>query len=89
MVKPSLESSPVEAETLAVPADHGLGLDEDQYFLPARPEPVERDPEGAVKGCEPRRGSALGVGGELLAKGKLDDCLLPASSEEGQNAGKQ
>jgi hypothetical protein len=31
----------------------------------------------------------MGVGGELLAKGQLDDRLLPASSEEGQNAAKQ
>ena len=27
----------------------------------------------------------LGVGGELLAQGKLDDRLLPATSEEGQD----
>ena len=83
------KGSPVEAEALAVPADHGLGLDDDQNSLPARPEPVECDPEGAIKGCEPRPGSRLGVGGELLAKGQLDDRLLPATSEEGQNAAKQ
>jgi hypothetical protein len=29
------------------------------------------------------------VGGELLAKGKLDDRLLPATSEEGQNQAKK
>ena len=77
------EGSPVEAEALAVPADHGLGLDDDQHFLPARPKPVQCDPEGTIKGREPRPGSRLGVGGELLAQGKLDDRLLPASSEEG------
>ena len=83
------KSSPVETEALAMPADHGLGLDNDQDFLPARPEPVEHDPEGAIKGCEPRSGSRLGVDRELLAKGQLDDRVLPASSEEGQNAGQQ
>jgi len=76
---------PVESEALAVPADDRLGLDDDQYFLPARPEPVQRDPEGAVKGCELGPESRLGVGGELLAQGKLDDRLLPATSEEGQD----
>lgn len=37
------------------------------------------------KGVEPRSGSRLGIGRELLAKGQLDDCLLPASSEERQD----
>jgi hypothetical protein len=31
----------------------------------------------------------LGVGGELLAKGKFDDRLLAATSEEGQNTAKK
>jgi hypothetical protein len=70
-----------------VPADHGVRLDDDQYFLPARPEPVQCDPEGAVNGCEPWPGSPLGVG--VLAKGQLDDRLVPATSEEGQNTAKQ
>jgi hypothetical protein len=50
---------------------------------------VQRDPEGAIKGGEPRPGSRSGVDGELLAKGKLDDRLLPATSEEGQNTAKK
>ena len=89
MVKPSFESSRVEAEALAVPADHGLGLDDDQDFPPARPELVECDPEGAIQGGELGSGAPLGVGRELLAKGQLDDCLLPASSEERKNAKRQ
>ena len=68
-----------------MPADHGLGFDDDQYFLPATPKPVQCHPEGAVNGCELGPGSRLGVGGELLAQGKLDDRLLPATSEEGQD----
>jgi hypothetical protein len=71
-----------------MPADHGLGLDDDQDFPPARPELVECDPEGAIQGGELGPRSRLGVGGELLAKGQLDDCLLPAASEEGQNTAK-
>lgn len=83
------EESPVQAEALAVPADHGLGLDDDQDLLPVRSELVACDPEGTIKRGEPRRGPRLGVGGELLAKGKLDDGLLLASPEERRNAAKQ
>ena len=72
-----------------MPADHGLGLDDDQDLLPARPEPVECDPEGAGQGGESRCGSRLGVGGELLAKGQLDDRPLSASSEERRSTTKQ
>ena len=50
---------------------------------------MQCDPEGAIKGCEPRPGSRLGVDGELLAKGKLEHRLLAATSEEGQNTAKQ
>jgi len=38
-----------------------------------------------VGGVAPR----LGVAGELLAKRKLDDRLLPATPEEGQNRAKK
>ena len=43
------KSPPVGAEALAMPADHGFGLDDDQDFPPARPELVKRDPEGASR----------------------------------------
>jgi hypothetical protein len=72
-----------------MPADHGLGLDDNYDFLPARPKLMECEPEGAVKGCELGSGSPLGVGGELLAKGQLDDRLLPATSEKRQNTANQ
>jgi hypothetical protein len=35
------ESAPIEPEALAVPADDGLRLDDDQRFLPARPKPLQ------------------------------------------------
>jgi hypothetical protein len=83
------KSSPEEEKALAVPADHGLGLDDDKDFLPAKPKLVKCDPEGAVQGGESRFGSPLGVGGKLLAKGQLDGRLLPATSEQGENTAKQ
>jgi len=36
---------PEELETLAMPADHGVGLDDVERFAPAGPEPGEDDPE--------------------------------------------
>ena len=39
----------LELEALAMPADHGLGLHEDQGVLPVWPQTAERDPECAVR----------------------------------------
>src|SRR4030095_14804945 len=43
------DRTPVATESLAVPADHGLWLDDDESVLPSRPEPREGDPEGAIQ----------------------------------------
>jgi len=40
---------PVEPKALAMPADHGFGLHEDQGVVPVWPQTVERDPECAVR----------------------------------------
>jgi hypothetical protein len=61
-----------------VPTDHGVGLDDDQDLLPARTEPAERGPEGSVERSQPGLPLRLGVDGQLLAKGKLNDPLLAA-----------
>ena len=80
---------PVESESLAVPPDHGVGLDDDQDLPPAGPEPAERDPEGSIE--RPGLGLRLrpGIKGQLLAEGKLHDRLLAAASEEGEGRAKQ
>jgi hypothetical protein len=76
------ESAPIEPEALAVPADDGLRLDDDQHFLPARPKPLQCEPEGAIQGREPGPGSRLRVDGELLAKSELDHGLLAPAPEK-------
>ena len=51
--------------------------------------PEERNPKGTVQRREFRLWSRLSVRCELLAQGKFDDRLLPATSEEGQNTAKK
>jgi hypothetical protein len=79
----------VELEFLAMPTNGGAWLDDDEGVLPARPEPVQRKPEGAVQRREPGLRSRLGVRRELLAQGKLGDRLLPATSKEGGSTAKE
>jgi hypothetical protein len=72
-----------------MPTNHSARLDDDEGLFPARPEPGQRDPEGAVQRREPGLRSLLGVGRELLAQGKLDDRLRLAPSEEGEDRAKK
>jgi hypothetical protein len=72
-----------------MPAHNRVRLDDDEDLLPARPEPGQRNPEGAIQRCEPRLRSRLGVRRELLAQGQLDDRLLIAASEEGDCTAKK
>jgi hypothetical protein len=74
---------PMNSESLAVPPDHGVGLDDDQNLPPVRPEPAEGDPEGSIDLSKPGLVLRLGVDGQLLTKGKLDQGLPTAASEEG------
>ena len=66
-----------------MPPDHGVGLDDDQHLPPVRPEPAECNPEGSIDRSKPGLLLRLGVDGQLLAKGKLDQGLPTAASEEG------
>jgi len=49
-----------------------------------RPEPAECNPEGSIDLSKPGL-VPLGVNGQLLAKGKLDERLPTAASEEGED----
>jgi hypothetical protein len=68
---------PVELEALAMPADHGLGLHDEQGVLPVGPQTAERDPECAVRF---RKLGVLGLAsqnGELLSQRKVFESKLP------------
>ena len=80
--------SPVEPKTLAVPADHGVGLHDNECVFPSRPDLRERDPKGAVDRGDPRLGPSLGVGGKRLAQGGFGDRLLFWGAKEGEDSSK-
>jgi hypothetical protein len=69
-----------------MPADHGLGLDDDERALPARPATQQRDPERSIDRGESRPGLPLRVDGELLPQGQLHDGLLLAIPKESEQA---
>ncbi len=69
-----------------MPADHGLGWDDDPSGLPARPATRQRDPERPIDRGESRPGLPLRVDGELLPQGQLHDGLLLATPEEREEA---
>ncbi len=69
-----------------MPADHGLGLYDDQSALPARPEARKRDPERAIERRQSRPRLPLRVDGELLPQGQLHDRLVLATPEEREEA---
>jgi len=67
---------PVEPKALTMPADHGLGLHEDEGALPVWPQAAERDPERAVRVGQP---GALGLAlqeGQLLSQGEVFESEL-------------
>jgi len=81
--------SPVPAEPLAMPPDHGLGANDDKVLPPAWPESGERDPERAVQQSLLRPESFPGIGCKLLLQGQVDDCLLATTSDEGEKEVKE
>jgi len=64
-------SAPVEFEAFAMPADHGLRLQEDQGVLPVGPQAEERDPECAVSLGQFRAFGLALHNGQLLSQGQV------------------
>ena len=69
----------------ALPAQDGVGRDDDQSLPPAGPDSGQPDPEQAVGRAELRPGRRSLVDGELLAQGQvLEGELAVAADEEGE-----
>jgi len=62
---------PVASLASAVPADYGVGLDEDERGAPGRPDPREPRPEQAVRGREARSPGRASEHSELLPQGEV------------------
>jgi hypothetical protein len=72
-----------------MPADDGIGANDHEVVLPTRPESGERDPERTIQRAQSRSKPTLRVHRKLLTQGKLDDCLILAAPEEGDDAVKK
>lgn len=66
-----------------MPADDGLGLDDDQGVTPAAPPSTKRDPEHPVDRGEPRPGPSVPEDGYLLAEGQDLEREICSGAEEG------
>jgi hypothetical protein len=72
---------PVATESLAVPADHRLWLNDDECGPRSRSEPREGDPKGAIQPRETRSRVSKRVDRELVPKRELGDRLVLAAPE--------
>src|SRR3972149_11591739 len=54
-----------------MPADHGVGVDENHHFLPPRPHAAQDDPEEAIRSPHARSRPLDGENGELLAESEV------------------
>ena len=72
-----------------MPADDGLASIDYEMILPARPQARERNPERMIQRAQSRSRSTLRVHRKLLTQRKLDDCLILAAPEEGDDAMKK
>ena len=81
--------SPEKAKTGAVPADHGVWLDDDQDIGPARPEAGKDQPEGAV--AVPKAGAARCAPQvrQLLAQSQVLDRQIHVGTEGGTQGSKK
>ena len=55
--------------------------------FPARPESGKGNPEGAIERGDPRASALERLDRELMTKGKLHDCLLALTAEQGRERG--
>ena len=72
-----------------MPAKHGLELDQDERFHPARPEPPQRDPEEAVKVVEAGSRMLALECGKLLAQGENLETKVMARANERAQVGEE
>src|SRR5450631_420650 len=80
--------SPEQAEAGAVPADHGVRLDDNQHVRPARPETGEDHPERAVAVAQARAARRTTQIGQLLAESQVLDGQIRAGTEAGSQRSK-
>ena len=65
-----------------MPANHGVGLHDDEDICPPRPEPAKEDPEEPVRGRQPGPRPPLREDGDLLTEGEVLDGEVGAITEK-------
>ena len=74
--------APEQPVTLPVPAEHRLGLDDDERVAPALPVSAERHPENAISAADSRLGPLAQEHAELLLeRGDADGVLEPPAKQ--------
>jgi hypothetical protein len=68
----------------AVPADHGVWLDQDERVCPAGPDPGQEQPEGSIGWAQSRPWCGPAQGDKLLAEGEVVKGELGADAEHGR-----
>ena len=81
--------APIETKAGAVPADHGLGLDDDQDVGPAGPKVAEGGPEESVQGVQYWPRPLAFEHGELLTEGEDFEGGIAPTAKEGRDAGNE
>ena len=85
--------APEQAPALAMPAQHGLGPDQEEVASPVRVEAVDEKPEELVSGSEARTALVMEGDLELLAEEQVleEDALAAAQGidERGQEEPEQ
>ena len=69
-----------------MPANHGVGLDDDQRVDPARPDSEQSHPEAPVGIGQFRPGFLVLQNGELLTESQVFEDEIRAGSEESTNS---
>src|SRR5580658_9775226 len=81
--------APIETEAGAVPADHGVGLHQDQDVRPAGPTLAERRPEQSVPGVQFWSRPFPFQYGELLSEGEDFEGRIASTAKENSNRHKE
>jgi len=77
--------APVEPKAAAMPSNNGFGLDQDERFHPARPDPPQHDSEHAVNTVESGPWMLALEHGHLLAQGEnLETKVVGCAKERAQ-----
>ena len=79
--------TPIQPKTRAVPADDGLGLDDDQDVGPMGPEAAEGRPEEPVEGVQGRPRPFAFEHGDLLSEGEDFEGGIASTAEEDTDHG--